>query len=183
MTSRAESDDRAPPEGVPHPLLTSRPDDHTLRVGVVGQIDDEPTSDGICDDSYDGPTMAAKANQTAMVRLPSGATAVVKAGHVPPAGAQTITPAPTSPRVRRDGLGQQIDPRQHYFIQDSRGYVGNMMSFWRPDGKGYCCCIDDAGRYRGDALPGGRETDVAWPVGYIESKAARYVDAQRVGKP
>ena len=183
MTSRAESD-RATPEGVPQPLLTSHPDDRTLRVGIVGQIDDdEPTSDGICDDSYDGPTTAAKANQTAMVRLPSGAPAVVKAGQVPPAGARTIAaPAPAA-RVRLDGLGQPIDPRQHYFIQDSRGYVGNLMSFWRPEGKGYCCCIDDAGRYRGDDLPGGRETDVAWPVGYLESKAARYVDAQRVGKP
>lgn len=81
---------------------------------------------------------------------------------------------------RVDGLGQPIDPSKHYFIQDSRFYVGNMLLFWAPEGKGYRCCIDDAGRFPGSDLPGGRDTDVAWPVEVIEAAAARYVDAQRM---
>ena len=85
------------------------------------------------------------------------------------------------PRV--DGLGQPIDPSKLYFIQDSRSYVGNMMLFWGPERSGYLCCIDDAGRYPGSDLPGGRDTDVPWPVEYIEAKSARYVDAQRVRRP
>jgi len=121
MTSRAESDDQhaitiahrfqqghrlehgdvavlakavlrhAGGEGVPQALLTAAPEDRTMRVGVIGHVDDQP-SDGICDDSYDGPTTAAKAQQTAMVRLPSGEPAVVKAGQVPPAGARKVAP-------------------------------------------------------------------------------------------
>lgn len=77
--------------GVPAALRTAAPEDQTMRVGVLGHVDDPP-SDGVCDDSYDGPTTAAKAQQTAMVRLPSGAPAVVKAGQVPPAGARKVAP-------------------------------------------------------------------------------------------
>lgn len=82
--------------------------------------------------------------------------------------------------TRLDGLGQPIDPGRVYFIQDTRQYVGNMMLFWGPNRSGYLCCIDEAGRYQGDQLPGSRETDIAWPVEYIESKSARYCDMQRV---
>lgn len=84
--------------------------------------------------------------------------------------------------VPMDGRGNPIDPEGLYLIQDSRSYVGNCMLFWRPNAAGYCCSIDEAGRYTGKqalSLASGRGTDVAWPAEFLEARSSRFVDFQR----
>ena len=52
-----------------------------------------------------------------------------------------------------------FDNADHYIL-DTRQVVGNCCLWWRPDGKGYTCNLDDAGLYpqsRGKTL---RDTDV-----------------------
>jgi len=80
---------------------------------------------------------------------------------------------------KRDGLGDPIDPAGDYYIQDSRSYVGNCMSFWRPNGAGYACSLDDIGIYKGDKLPQ-RETDIPWPVNFIKENTVTHVNIDRI---
>ncbi len=68
-----------------------------------------------------------------------------------------------------------------FYLQDSRGYVGNDMLFWAKDGKGYTTDLSNAHvytkdeAYRQHAI---RETDIPWPKEYIDSKARPAVDRQ-----
>lgn len=64
-----------------------------------------------------------------------------------------------------------------YYVQDSRDFVGNAMLWWRPDGRGYTTDLSQAGQY--DHKPSDRDTDILWPVDYIESIATLHVDHQR----
>ncbi len=79
---------------------------------------------------------------------------------------------------RVDGLGNPIVDANLYYVQDDRTIVGNCVLWWRPEGAGYACDIDDAGIYTGDYVRGLRETDVAWPVAAVAASARRYVDIQ-----
>lgn len=74
-----------------------------------------------------------------------------------------------------DGTGAQIDDGMHYFVQDARGCVGNCGSWWAPNGAGYTCDIDAAGKYLGKDVRSMRETDVPWPVDYVLARVVRHV--------
>jgi hypothetical protein len=67
-----------------------------------------------------------------------------------------------------------------YYIQDSRGYVGNDVLWWRPNGNGYTTDLNEAGVYTREEAYGKRETDVAWPVEHINPLITRTVDMQRL---
>lgn len=64
-----------------------------------------------------------------------------------------------------------------YYIQDSRDFVGNSMLWWRPDGRGYTTDIAEAGQYA--HKPTDRDSDVLWPVEYIDGIAQLHVDHQK----
>ena len=68
-----------------------------------------------------------------------------------------------------------------YYVQDSRDFVGNSMLWWRHNGAGYTTDISQAGQY--DHSPTDRETDVLWPVDYINSIAQLHVDHQNAVQP
>lgn len=74
-----------------------------------------------------------------------------------------------------DGLGNLIDDDTLYYVQDARSVVGNCGSFWAPDGGGYVCCIDDAGKYTGKQVRSMRDTDVPWPIDHVLKHVVRHV--------
>ncbi len=70
-----------------------------------------------------------------------------------------------------------------YYIQDSRGYVGNDMLFWAKDGQGYTTDLRKAHVYTKDEAVSQhqcRETDIPWPKDYIDAKTRPAVDVQYV---
>lgn len=76
---------------------------------------------------------------------------------------------------RTDGLGNPLIDDALYYVQDARSFVGNCGSWWRPDGAGYCCSIDEAGTYTGADVAVMRGTDVPWPVEYVLQHTVRHV--------
>lgn len=83
----------------------------------------------------------------------------------------------------KDGTGAPIDPLGSYYVQNKRQFVGNSVMWWRTNGCGYTCEIDDAGIYRGDALPGSEDHgEVYWPVDVVRRCTVVHVDAQRLGR-
>jgi hypothetical protein len=73
-----------------------------------------------------------------------------------------------------DGTGTPLDDDALYYVQDARTFVGNCGSWWAPNGAGYVCSIDEAGKYTGAAVRGMRETDVPWPLAYVEARTVRH---------
>ncbi len=75
-----------------------------------------------------------------------------------------------------DGTGTPLDRGALYYVQDTRSIVGNCGSWWAPNGAGYVCSIDEAGKYTGAYVADhmSRETDVAWPVEYVEQRTVRH---------
>lgn len=72
-----------------------------------------------------------------------------------------------------------------YYIQDSRGYVGNCLSFWRPEGKGYTTNINDAGLFtkeEAERICKNRDSDIAWREDYIKSHTQLTVDSQYIDR-
>lgn len=68
-----------------------------------------------------------------------------------------------------------------YYIQDTRGYVGNCVQWWGPERAGYTTRLDEAGKYpKDEALrqAASRSTDVAWPCGVIDKLARPTIDMQ-----
>jgi len=65
-----------------------------------------------------------------------------------------------------------------YYIQN-RGYQGNCLIFWRPEGKGYTSRIDDAGKYtreEAERICKGRpHMDRMLPVSLVEKHIVRHV--------
>jgi hypothetical protein len=55
-----------------------------------------------------------------------------------------------------------------YYIKN--GFVGNAISWWAVDGKGYTTDITKAGKYSEDEARSicRRPEDTAWPVGYVD---------------
>lgn len=74
-----------------------------------------------------------------------------------------------------DGVGNKIVDDAEYYVQDSRGQVGNCGSWWAPNSQGYVCSIDDAGTYVGADVRHLRDTDVPWPVDYVLRHTVRHV--------
>lgn len=61
--------------------------------------------------------------------------------------------------------------------------VGNSMSWWAIDGKGYTCDIQRAGVYTKEeafAQHRMRSTDRPWPKRYIDGRLSHHVDFQHV---
>jgi len=68
-----------------------------------------------------------------------------------------------------------------FYLQDSRSYVGNSMQFWAVDGHGYTTDISHAARFtQTDAVRRNqsRETDIPWPVAYIDARLKPVIDMQ-----
>jgi hypothetical protein len=63
-----------------------------------------------------------------------------------------------------------------YYILDARTMVGNCALWWRPEGAGYTCNLDDAGRYTLAEAESHRETDVPVRCDVAERIAVRHVD-------
>lgn len=76
---------------------------------------------------------------------------------------------------QQDGLGQPISDDVLYYVQDDRNLVGNCASWWRPNGQGYCCDLREAGQYLGKNVRTMRESDVPWPVTYVDPLVLHHV--------
>ena len=73
-----------------------------------------------------------------------------------------------------DGTGAPLQDDALYYVQDVRQIVGNCGSWWAPNGAGYVCSIDEAGKYTGAHVRSLRETDVPWPVAHVETHIVRH---------
>ncbi|WP_034639952.1 hypothetical protein [Chitinilyticum aquatile] len=70
-----------------------------------------------------------------------------------------------------------------FYLQDSRGYVGNDMMFWAQEGAGYTTDLRKAQKYtlaEAQAQHDCRHTDIPWPCEYIEARTRPAVDMQYV---
>jgi len=71
-----------------------------------------------------------------------------------------------------------------YYLQDSRDFVGNDMLFWQLGG-GYTTDVSRAEVFTKDSAlkqHSDRETDIPWPVEYIDSITRPAVDVQYADK-
>jgi hypothetical protein len=72
---------------------------------------------------------------------------------------------------------------KQYYLQDSRGNVGDNLMFWMPAGGGYTSNIDKASRFteaEAFAQHQSRPTDVPWPVDYVRERIRPVVDMQYI---
>lgn len=67
-----------------------------------------------------------------------------------------------------------------FYVQDSRQMVGNCMSWWCPDGRGYTSEIGKAGLYPLARIERMRDTDIPWPKEIVEEAVVRHVRADRI---
>ncbi len=67
-----------------------------------------------------------------------------------------------------------------YLIQDGRSYVGNDVSWWRPNSEGYTCQVEEAGLYDEAFARNRRDTDIVYRAADIYPLATRVVDIQRI---
>lgn len=70
-----------------------------------------------------------------------------------------------------------------YYMQDSRGYVGNAVSWWKQDREGYTLDPRRAHvftREQAQRQHRSRKTDIPWPKDYIDGLATLQVDMQRL---
>jgi hypothetical protein len=85
--------------------------------------------------------------------------------------------------TRNDRLNLLPDDEM-YYIQDTRGYVGNCVLWWQLKNSGYTTNIDLAEKYTKeemlDICLNGRETDVPWIASHIEENLTRHVDMQNL---
>lgn len=68
-----------------------------------------------------------------------------------------------------------------FYLQDSRGYVGNDMLFWGLGSSGYVTDLRKAQLYtfeEAQSLHLARSTDIPWPKEYIEARTRPAVDMQ-----
>ena len=77
---------------------------------------------------------------------------------------------------------EQLDPTDMYYVQDARGYVGNSVSWWALNNRGYTCDIEQAHRYTKDEIirqfSDCRDIDVIWSARHVDTKIKKHVDAQ-----
>jgi len=70
-----------------------------------------------------------------------------------------------------------------FYLQDSRGYVGNDVLWWAKDGNGYTTDLSKAEVYsQDDAVRQHqcRESDIPWPKDYIDARTRPAVDMQYI---
>lgn len=72
---------------------------------------------------------------------------------------------------------------QLFYLQDSRGYVGNDVLWWAKGGNGYTTDLSKAKIYTlhgAQIANNSRETDIPWPKEYIDGKTRPAVDMQYI---
>lgn len=73
-----------------------------------------------------------------------------------------------------------------YYVQDSRSYVGNAVLWWAINGAGYVTDPKKAHKYTKSEIISdfgeGRETDIVWPAGHVESAVREFVDIQGLNR-
>lgn len=72
-----------------------------------------------------------------------------------------------------------------FYLQDSRSCVGDRMMFWAKDGAGYTTDLGAAQRFTtSQAMRRNqtRDTDIPWPVTYIEARHQVSVDHQDISQ-
>lgn len=72
---------------------------------------------------------------------------------------------------------------QLFYLQDSRGYVGNDVLWWAKNGNGYTTDLNKAEVYtkeKSQAMHNSRESDIPWPKDYIDGKTRPAVDMQYI---
>ena len=69
-----------------------------------------------------------------------------------------------------------------YYIRDMRDIVGNSLTWWRPNGNGYTCNLDEAWQVTKKEFKPWRETDVLYPVNVMDDIAQRHVDIQDLNR-
>lgn len=70
-----------------------------------------------------------------------------------------------------------------YYIQNTEaGYLGNAITFWGKNRRGYTAYLDKAEQFTEDEAReiclGNPEKNKAWPVDYIDKGAFRVTDSQ-----
>ncbi len=72
---------------------------------------------------------------------------------------------------------------RQFYIQDSRGFTGNSVIWWRPNGEGYTNDLDEAWMVDEDLaseICRCRASDKMWSCNEIDAKAQRHFDMQRL---
>jgi hypothetical protein len=70
-----------------------------------------------------------------------------------------------------------------YYLQDSRGYVGNDVLWWAKNGHGYTTDLSKAHVYTREEVikkHESRYSDIPWPKEYIDNKTRPAVDMQYI---
>ena len=81
----------------------------------------------------------------------------------------------------KDGIGNELDRRRRYYIQNAKQYVGNSVLWWRPHGAGYTTNLKEAGTYIARDLEGLHPKEhIPWPDDYVRTLVEQHVDAQKL---
>ncbi len=64
---------------------------------------------------------------------------------------------------------------REYLILDMREVVGNCALFWRPEGRGYTCNLDEAGLYTYEEAMSHRDTDIPVHIDTARGSAVTHV--------
>ena len=81
--------------------------------------------------------------------------------------------------------GGWVSEEERFYLQDSRSFCGNDALWWRVGGKGYTSDLREAAIYTKDEaqrMHKARDTDIPWPVSYINTKSRPVVDFQYLDK-
>lgn len=70
------------------------------------------------------------------------------------------------------------DPEPLFYVQDTRSVVGNSASWWRFEGNGYTCNLNEAWKVPGTWR--GRDTDVLRACLEVDAMAERHCDVQKL---
>lgn len=71
----------------------------------------------------------------------------------------------------------------YFYMQDSRGYVGNDVLWWAKGGNGYTTDLSKAEVYgleQAQQMHNARPSDIPWPKDYIDQKTRPAVDMQYI---
>src|ERR1700690_1111585 len=77
--------------------------------------------------------------------------------------------------------GERSMGTQEFYIQDTRTFTGNSVTWWRPNGQGYTTNLDKAWKVdeaRAREICRTRNTDKMWPCEQIDAQAQRHFDVQ-----
>jgi hypothetical protein len=87
----------------------------------------------------------------------------------------------TNAVLERDGA-KKSEEEELYYIQDTRVFTGNAVTWWCPDGKGYTTHINQAGKYTWKEACSWtkRETDKFWPCDFVDQFWSSHVDHQHI---